>query len=74
MSARGTAFLQLWLERNVLTLPLDRNQAPRLAEKLASDAAEEGLDLKDLEIKAGSTEEYIRDMIVHVGEPGMPGD
>ena len=74
MSARGTAFLQLWLERNVLTLPLDRNQAPRLAEKLASDAAEEGLDLKDLEIKAGSTEDYIRDMIVHVGEPGMPGD
>jgi hypothetical protein len=74
MSARGTAFLQLWLERNVLTLPLDRDQAPRLAHKLTSDAADEGVDLKDLEIKAGSIEDYIRDMIVHVGEPGMPGD
>ena len=74
MSARGTAFLQLWLERNVLTLPLDRDQAPRLAEKLAADMAEEGLELKDLELKQGGVEDYIRDTIVHVGEPGMPGD
>ena len=74
MSARGTAFLQLWLERNVLTLSLDRDQAPRLAQKLAQDASDEGLELKDLEIHAVSVEEYLADIIIHVGEPGMAGD
>jgi len=74
MSDRGAAFLQLWLERNVLTLSLDRDQAPRLAEKLAADMTEEGLELKDLDIRARSVEDYIRDIIVHVGEPGMAGD
>lgn len=73
MSARGTAFLQLWLERNVLTLALERDQAPRLASKLVSDAAEEGLELEELEIKSGAVQDYIRDIIVHVGEPGMAG-
>lgn len=74
MSARGTAFLQLWLERNVLTLALDRDQAPRLASKLVSDAADEGLEPEDLEITPAGVEDYIRDIIVHVGEPGMAGD
>ena len=74
MSARGTAFLQLWLERNVLTLALDRDQAPRLASKLVADAAEEGLELEELEIKSDGVEDYIHDIIVHVGEPGMVGD
>ena len=74
MSDRGAAFLQLWLERNVLTLSLKRDQAPRLAEKLAADMTEEGLELKDLDIKSPSVEDYIRDIIVHVGEPGMAGD
>ena len=74
MSARGKAFLQLWLERNVLTLPLGEAQAPRLARKLLSDIAEEGLALADLELKTGGVEDYIRDVIVHVGEPGMAGD
>ena len=74
MSVRGTAFLQLWLERNVLTLALDRDQAPTLAHKLLSDAAEEGFELKDFEIRSGGVEDYIRDIIVHVGEPGMASD
>jgi len=74
MSAQGTAFLQLWLERNVLTLALDRDQAPRLAAKLVADAADEGLELEDLEIKSEDVEQHIRDIIVHVGEPGMAGD
>ena len=74
MSARGTAFLQLWLERNILTLSLDRDQAPRLAQKLVQDASDEGLELKDLEIESNSVEDHIADIIVHVGEPGMAGD
>ena len=74
MSARGKAFLQLWLERNILTLSLDRDQAPRLAQKLVQDASDEGLELKDLEIESNSVEDHIADIIVHVGEPGMAGD
>ena len=74
MSARGTAFLQLWLERNVLTLSLERDQAPRLAQKLLQDTIDKGLELDDLEIQSGTLEDYIADIIVHVGEPGMAGD
>jgi hypothetical protein len=46
----------------------------RLALKLESDAVAEGLTLQDLEIPSGGVEAYIRDIIVHVGEPGTPGD
>jgi hypothetical protein len=46
----------------------------RLAQKLEFDAGVEGLTLEDLEIQQGEVETYIRDIIVHVGEPGTPGD
>ena len=74
MTARGVDFLELWIERNVLPRSADRDQALRLAVKLESDAATEGLTVEDLEIEPGEVEAYIRDIIVHVGEPGTPGD
>ena len=37
--------------------------------KLESDTAAEGLTLEDLEIEPGEIETFIRDVIVHVGEP-----
>ncbi len=74
MSAKGVDFLELWIERNVLPRSADRDQALRLAMKLESDAAAENLTLEDLEIPSGEVETYIRDIIVHVGEPGTPGD
>ena len=49
------------------------DQSERLALKLANDAAAEGLKFEELEID-GDAQTYIRDIIVHVGEPGMPGD
>jgi hypothetical protein len=52
----------------------DEDQAPRLAAKLADDLATEGLNLEDLEIENDDAEAYIRFVIVHVGEPGTPGD
>jgi hypothetical protein len=45
-----------------------------LAQKLLSDTAAEGLTVEDLEIPSGEVEDYIRDLIVHVGGPGTPGD
>ena len=73
MIARGVDFLELWVERNVLPRAAEPDQAVRLAEKLAMDAVSEGLSVSDLEIE-GDIETYIRDIIVHVGEPGTPGD
>lgn len=49
------------------------DQAERLALKLASDVAVEGCKFEELEID-GDAECFIRDIIVHVGEPGTPGD
>jgi hypothetical protein len=74
MSTKGVDFLELWIERNVLPRGADRDQALRLAMKLEKDMAAEGLTLQDLEIPSGEVEKYIRDIIVHVGEPGTPGD
>ena len=74
MTARGVDFLELWFERNVLPTSAEEDQAPRLAAKLAEDVAAEGLKLEDLELENDDAEAYIRFVIVHVGEPGMPGD
>ena len=74
MTARGVDFLEFWVERNVLPGSADRDQALRLAMKLDADAGAEGLTFRDLEIERGDAEAYIRDIIVHVGEPGTPGD
>ena len=49
------------------------DQAERLALKLANDLAVEGLTFEELEID-GDAQTSIRDIIVHVGEPGTPGD
>lgn len=74
MTARGVDFLEGWIERNVMSPSTDRDHALRLAMKLDSDAAAEGLTFRDLEIERGAAEAYIRDIIVHIGEPGTPGD
>ena len=73
MSAKGVDFLELWIERNVLPRAAGEDQSERLALKLTNDAAAEGLKFEELEID-GDAQTYIRDIIVHVGEPGMPGD
>ncbi len=73
MSAKGRDFLELWIERNVLPRNAGEDQSERLALKLANDAAVEGLTIEELEID-GDAQTYIRDIIVHVGQPGTPGD
>jgi hypothetical protein len=74
MTTRGVDFLELWVERNVLPGSADRDQALRRAMKLDADAVAEGLTFSDLEIERGAAEAYIRDIIVHLAEPGTPGD
>lgn len=74
MSAKGVDFLELWIERNVLPTSAERSQAARLAKKLKQDTASENLTLEDLELPPGEIKEYIEDIIVHVGEPGIASD
>jgi hypothetical protein len=73
LTERGKNFLELWIERNVLPRAAGEDQAERLALKLANDLAVEGLTFEELEID-GDAQSYIRDIIVHVGKAGMPGD
>ena len=72
MTARGVDFLELWIERNVLPRAAGEDQAERLTLKLANDLAEAGLTFEELDID-GDAQSYIRDVIVHVGEPGLAG-
>jgi hypothetical protein len=57
----------------VLPRAAAEDQAERLTLKLANDLAEAGLTFEELEID-GDAQSYIRDIIVHVGEPGFAGD
>jgi hypothetical protein len=51
-----------------------RRNAGNLTAKLLADAAVAGFTLADLGLDQETAEIYIRDAIVHLSEPGMPGD
>ena len=74
MSAPGVDFLEGWIASNVTSESKDAADAGMLAAKLLADAAVAGFTLADMELDEETVEDYIRDIIVHVGEPGMPGD
>ena len=46
----------------------------RAGSKLLAEAAVAGLTLADMDLDEDTVEDYIRDIIVHVGEPGAPSD
>ena len=71
MTTRGVDFLEEWMAENVTTDPVD---AGLLAAKLVADAAVSGLTLADLELDPETVEAYIREAMVHLAEPGTPGD
>ncbi len=71
MTARGVDFLEIWIGENLTSQPAD---AGKLAAKLLAEAAAAGFTLADMELDEASVEDYIREAIVHVGEPGTPGD
>ena len=45
-----------------------------LAQKLRDDASAAGFTLADLELEESQVEQFIRETLVHVAEPGTPGD
>ena len=76
MSARGVDFLENWIQKNVTAgaPPDDPLSASVLAMRCIAEAAAEGLTLEEIKPDSGSVESHISEAMVHVGEPGNPGD
>jgi hypothetical protein len=74
MRARGVDFLDGWIAGNVTSKSNDSAIAGVLAAKLLTEAAVAGFTLADMDLDEETVEDYIRGIIVHVGEPGTSGD
>ena len=73
MTAHGVEYLQEWMIRTI-TVETTSADAGGLTAHLLAEAAAAGFTLADLELDQETAETYIREAIVHVAEPGMPGD
>ena len=75
MTARGVEYLNEWVSENVPPLTITGDVLIRaLAQKLRDDASAAGLTIADLEIENSQVEQFMRETLVHVAEPGTPGD
>ena len=74
MIARGEDFLNVWIDASIIGEPGEQANAGNLAAKLLADAAVAGFTLSDLGLDQQTAETYIREAIVHLAEPGTPGD
>ena len=73
MTARGVDFLEGWIASNVTSGAKDQADAGKLAAKLLAEAAIAGFTLADMGLDEDTVEDYIRNIIVHVAEPGTSG-
>ena len=74
MTARGVDWLEVWIDSNVPARPGNWVEALALAQKLRAEAAAEGFMLEDLNLNEEELGKYIFDAMVHLDEPGTPGD
>jgi hypothetical protein len=75
MTARGVDFLNEWVSENVPPLPVTGDTLIRaLAQKLRDEAGAAGFTVADLEIENSQVEQFMRETLVHITEPGTPGD
>ena len=76
MSAKGVDFLENWIQKNVTAgAPSDDPlSASVLAMRCIAEAAAEGLTLEEIKPDTGSVESQISEAMVHLKEPGTPGD
>jgi hypothetical protein len=73
MTARGVDFLENWIAKNV-SIDTTPAEAEALAHRCLTEAAALGITGVEMEGEWGSVEQAIRDAIVHLKEPGTPGD
>lgn len=75
MSARGVDFLNEWVSGKLPPMPIGDNALVKmLAQKLRDDASAAGFTLADLELEESQVEQFMLETLVHVAEPGTPGD
>ena len=76
MSARGANFLENWIQKNVTAggPPDDPLTASVIAMRCIVEAAAEGITLEELKPDSGSVESHIAEAMVHLADPGTPGD
>jgi hypothetical protein len=76
MTARGVEFLENWIVKNVPAAnPSDDPlRASDLTMRCIAEAAAEGITLEEIKPESGSIESHIFDAMVHLAEPGTPGD
>ena len=75
MTARGIDFLAAWAGENIPPLEGKSNlMIQTLGQKLRNDAKVAGFTIPDLEIKESEVDPFIRETLVHLAEPGTPGD
>ena len=76
MTARGAEFVKKWVAKNVTALDPsdDPMRATNLAMRCIAEAAAEGITLEEIQPKTRSLESLIFDAMVHLAEPGAPGE
>jgi len=75
MTARGVEFLNEWVSGKLPPMPIGDNALVKLlVQKLKDDAGAAGFTITDLEIADSQLEQFMRETLIHVAEPGTPGD
>ena len=73
MTARGVDFLEKWIGKRVRS-ETTLADAGWLAAHLIAEAAVAGFTLADMELEEATVEDYVREAITHLAEPGPPGN
>jgi hypothetical protein len=75
VTAEGVDFLDEWVSGKLPPMPIGDNELVKsLAHRLRSDASAAGFTLADLELEASQIEQFIKETLAHIAEPGMPHD
>ncbi len=75
MTTRGVDFLQDWVSGKLPPMPIGDNALVKmLVQKLRVDASAAGFSIADLELEESQVEQFIRETLAHIAEPGTPGD
>lgn len=75
MTARGVDFLNEWVSGKLPPMPRgDAELVKSLVHRLRDDASAAGFTLAVLELETSQIEQFIRETLLHIAEPGTPGD
>lgn len=74
MTAKGVDFLDEWVSEKLPPMPIGDNALVKsLVHRLRSDASTAGFTLANVELEASQIEQFVRETLLHIAEPGTPG-